>query len=129
MTRLAPLLALCAMSACAATTEPDYGGDLVARMAYVDSTAITPIPSVCASACTLHVAKGCITPNTRMGFHGPLANSGIGLLPSVWEQYSRIMADYYPPALAEWFIAEARYSRDLIWLDYEQLLAMGVEGC
>lgn len=129
MTRLALSLALCAVSACAATPEPDYGGDLVARMAYVDSATVTPIPSVCASDCTLHVAKGCIEPDTRLGFHGPLANSGIGLLPSVWEKHSRNMAEYYPAALAAWFIAEGRYSRDLIWMDYGQLVEMGVDPC
>lgn len=64
---------------------------------------------VCYSTCTmfLGVPGACVDPNTTFGFHGP-SRSGRRLAQQDFDYFSRVMANYYPQPLQEWFMAEGR---------------------
>lgn len=109
--------------------EPRYAliADLRARGEHV------AIGGICYSACTLYLGLEtvCVTPDARLGFHGPSSNlPGLPLPHADFERQSQRMASHYPPAIHHWFLREARYvTRSLYVLDGAQLVAMGARAC
>lgn len=98
------------------TVANDYGGPLDDRYAFLDALRANGVRvrvtgQHCVSACTLYLGlpDTCVSPRTVFGFHGPSSQIyGVGLAPAEFDRASRQMADRYPPALARWFMAEAR---------------------
>lgn len=115
----------------------DMGGALEPRYAFLEDLRNrgerVEIAGECYSACTLYLGleKVCVMPQARLGFHGPSTNlPGIPLPLADFERQTRRMASYYPPAIRQWFLAEARHvTQSLYVLDGAQLIAMGVLAC
>lgn len=115
----------------------DMGGVLETRVAQVSKLRNTgrriEIRGKCHSSCTLFLglANTCVSPDARLGFHGPSsAIYGIGLPPEEFERWSRQMASHYPPALARWFMNDARYTTvGMKVLTGRDLIRMGVHRC
>lgn len=116
----------------------DYGGLLVERLAEVDAlldaqTVVEIRGAICNSACTLYLGLPdvCVTPQVRLGFHGPASMvAGIGLLPSEFERLSQEMARRYPPPVASWFLQEARYvTNGVAEITGAALIQAGVRAC
>lgn len=90
------------------------------------------ITGTCLSACTmlLGLSNSCVSPRAKLGFHGPSTRSGI---PLTWENFDRIsrqMADFYPPKIRAWFIAEARLvTRDYVAISGAEAIRMGARAC
>ena len=115
----ATILAL-TLSATAAIANPliisdDMGGPLEDRMEILANLRGSDRPVIirgkCYSSCTLYLGlpQTCVEPQAVFGFHGPSSSIyGLALPPDEFEYWSRIMADHYPPALAEWFMAKGR---------------------
>jgi len=86
---------------------------------------------VCYSTCTMFLGLpgACIDPNTTFGFHGP-SSSGRRLAQQDFDYFSRVMADYYPKPLRDWFMAEGRNRISGVYkVKGSQIIAMGVPGC
>ncbi len=98
------------------TVGTDYGGRLDTRIAFIESlrrrgVQVRITGADCASACTLYLGlpRSCVSPHTMFRFHGPSSQIyGVGLGPTAFDRWSRLMARQYPPQLARWFMAEAR---------------------
>ena len=82
----------------------DPGGSIAARVAMVRDGGPVEIAGRCASSCTMHLANGCVTPGAVLVFHGPQTVVGFDL-------WSDVMAWHYPPAIADWFMAQGRYGQ------------------
>ena len=83
----------------------------------------------CASACTLllGVADVCVAPDATFLFHGPVGSSG-PLPRRNFDRVSQLMADHYPPALAEWFMRTGRGTpgdRPLYQISGAQIITYG----
>ena len=115
----------------------DMGGALEQRYALLEDLRRRgeriEIAGECYSACTLYLGlEGvCVMPQARLGFHGPsTAFPGLPLPAADFERQTQRMASYYPPAIRNWFLAEARHvTRSLYVLDGAQLIAMGTPAC
>ena len=86
---------------------------------------------VCYSTCTmfLGVPDACVDPNTTFGFHGP-SRSGRRLAQQDFDYFSRVMADYYPQPLQEWFMTEGRNRISGVYkVKGSQIISMGVPAC
>ena len=105
----------------------DPGGLILPRLEAVRDNPCVVISGFCASACTLHLAapQVCIGRGATLGFHGP---SGAGR----WrDYYVTVIADHYPPKLAEWYLSGPAdlQSYELAILNADQAAALGVQVC
>ena len=116
----------------------DPGGDLIARVNMLEELRRTGQrieirPGYCRSACTLYLGlpNTCTYRNVRFGFHGPTSNTrGIGLLPSEFDRWSRVMASYYPAQLQGWFMETGRNVPDgYIFITGAEMIRLGVPEC
>lgn len=94
----------------------DHGGTVSTRVSQIaqlrrSGRAVEIRGEHCYSSCTMYLAlpRLCIHPDTIFGFHGP-SDFGKPLLPQQFEYWSRIIADHYPPSLADWYMRVARHS-------------------
>ena len=87
----------------------------------------------CFSACTVFLAaeRACVAPWTRFGFHAPSdPRTGRKLQGAAFEHATAHVAGYYRPALARWWMARGRHTRDgLAMLTGAELIAMGYPAC
>jgi hypothetical protein len=86
---------------------------------------------ICYSACTMYLGAEnvCISPATVFGFHGP-SRRGRALPASEFEYWSKIMAQYYPAGLREWFMQTARYSgSNVMQVNGSELIKAGYASC
>lgn len=67
------------------------------------------ILGTCASACTMWLANGCVHPEATLTFHGAEYPSGDPMTSDRQDYWDGIMAKYYPPQIADWFMAEVRF--------------------
>lgn len=88
----------------------DPGGSVQARIWQVEAGPPAVIVGTCASACVMHLARGCVAPGAVLIFHGPHGPDGRPLPPAEAERWSRVIARHLPPALAAWYMAEGRFS-------------------
>lgn len=110
------------------TIRNDRGGNVVEYMGKM--LALKPnarIDGVCASACTIYLARACVTPRARVMFHAAFD-----------ERTGRIDADmtlrmskFYTPDLRKWFMANAAHlsGLDYVELSGAQAIALGARGC
>lgn len=116
----------------------DLGGDLAQRVTQVEELrrAGTPvrIEGVCVSACTLYLGlpNACVMPGAKLGFHGPRTRlPGIPLPHDDFEYQTRVMAGYYPGAIRDWFMTEARMLTTASYyaISGAQAISMGARSC
>jgi hypothetical protein len=100
----------------------DPGGPIAARAALIAvESEPAEIRGTCASACTMHLATGCVWPKAVLIFHGPAAP------PESFDHWSAAMARHYPPAIADWFMAEGRYGQ---WrMTGAEAIRLGARAC
>lgn len=115
----------------------DMGGPVAERLVKVQRLDAqgTPVRILgnCISACTLYLGlrKTCVSPEARLGFHGPSSRlAGIPLPYEEFDRVSRQMAAHYPEAIRQWFLSEARFETDsYIVITGRQAIAMGARSC
>lgn len=86
---------------------------------------------VCYSTCTMFLGLPgtCVNPDTVFGFHGP-SSSGRRLAKQEFDYFSRVMAEYYPLPLKNWFMAEGRNRISGVYkVKGSQIIAMGIPAC
>lgn len=135
---LAVAVALLPIGSQAEIVRRDMGGDLNQRVVQVEQmrAAGTPvrIEGLCVSACTLYLGlpNACVSPGAALGFHGPRTRlPGIPLPAADFERLTQVMANYYPGAIREWFMREARMlnTSDYYVLTGRQAISMGARQC
>ena len=106
----------------------DWRGAEIRRLAAEGRS--VEIVGECVSACTMYLAIGCVGPDARLTFHGP-SYFGMPISRHDFDVWSQYIADHYPPALSEWFMATARHRNHLPLppLGQAQLVAMGARAC
>ena len=115
----------------------DMGGSVEQRIHEVEklraSGTSVRIEGTCVSACTLYLglAKSCVAPNARLGFHGPRTRLvGIPMPRKDFDRQSLRMATYYPGQIRRWFMTEARMiTQDYYTITGAQAAAMGARLC
>jgi len=110
------------------TIRNDGGGNVVAYMGKMLS--LKPdakIDGWCASACTIYLAKVCVTPRSRIVFHAAFDEVRGKIDVSMTES----MAKFYPEPLRKWFMANAAhlYGNDYVELSGAQVIALGARKC
>lgn len=80
------------------------------------------IEGQCASACTMLLAVGCVTPGARLGFHRPEASSHLA-------EWTRRMARLLPPRLARWYLDGPAASRAVVWITGAEAIRLGARRC
>jgi hypothetical protein len=80
------------------------------------------IEGKCASACTMFLKVGCVTPGARLGFHAPTGTSNPA-------RFARIMAEYLPPRLARWYLAGPWKSDIPVWITGTEAIRLGARRC
>ncbi len=121
----------------AITVKRDLGGSVAERIQQVRQLSATGTPvrieGTCISACTLllGVPTTCVSPQARLGFHGPSSRlRGIPLPPEEYERVSRQMAEMYPAELRRWFMAKARlYTTSYLVISGGEAIRMGARAC
>ena len=86
---------------------------------------------ICYSTCTmlLGLPNTCISPDTQFGFHGPSKN-GRRLAPDRFEYYSRVIAQYYPSQLNDWYMKTGRKRINGVHrIKGQDIIQMGIEAC
>ncbi|SHJ10256.1 hypothetical protein [Wenxinia saemankumensis] len=75
----------------------DRGGRIGARAALIRAE-VEPaeIQGRCMSACTMHLATGCVHSGARLIFHLPTPDT---------QHWREVLAGHYPPAIAAWFLS------------------------
>ena len=113
------------------TVRHDLGGNIGDRLGEMHTMRGVKIDGTCASACTLYLGlpETCLTKRAKLGFHGPNLPSGRKMPKVAFEGWTKAMAEKYPPAIARWFMAEARYSDDLIYIKADQAVKLGARMC
>jgi len=114
----------------------DRGGYLHDRLIELgnlqrNGTAVEIRGRICYSTCTmfLGLSETCVDPKTTFGFHGP-SRGGRKLSPQKFDYFSRVMADYYPPQLRDWFMREGRHRISGVYkIKGADLIRMGVPAC
>lgn len=114
----------------------DYGGLLHKRLSQLEvlrrsGQRVEIRGQHCYSTCTLFLAlpNACISPETLFGFHGP-SRSGARLQPSVFEKYSRLIANHYPRKLRNWYLRKGRTRIDGLYkMAGHRLVRMGAKSC
>jgi hypothetical protein len=82
----------------------DPGGSITVRVAQIEAGAAPVIAGHCYSSCTMHLTGGCFMPEAVLLFHAPTGPRGEPLSPEREAHWRRVMARYYPPAIARWFL-------------------------
>lgn len=111
----------------------DAGGFVAARVARVAALGDREvrIEGYCASACSMYLGARnvCVTRDATIGIHGP-SFFGMPLPAAEFEYWSKVIAGYYPPAIAEWFMETARYRTvGLYTLAGAEVIRHGVREC
>ena len=86
---------------------------------------------ICYSTCTmlLGLPETCVLPETQFGFHGPSLN-GRRLAPDRFEYFSRVIAQYYPRPLRDWYMDTGRKRLNRIYrISGSEIIAMGIQAC
>ncbi|WP_460273033.1 hypothetical protein [Celeribacter sp. ULVN23_4] len=116
----------------------DPGGVLAERVREIErmrasGLQVRIVDGYCNSACTMYlgVPNSCISKNVSFGFHGPMSQFyGMALPPDDFEYWSGVMASYYPRAIQDWFLKEARFTTvGLIKVSGRELIKLGVREC
>lgn len=115
--KFAYFIAAITLSGCAQGGAVDYGGNILKRQLIV-ATKRVELPPVCYSACTMHMANGCVRPEIELGFHKATHPSG-----------TRTMSRYYPPEIRDWYLIGPASSFEIVALTGAQAIAMGAEEC
>lgn len=87
--------------------------------------------SVCFSTCTMLIGlpQTCVSPRTTFGFHGP-SSYGRKLSPQRFEWASQVIAQYYPPALKQWYVTTGRHRTSGVYrISGSELIRMGIRQC
>lgn len=113
---------------CCLITSALAACDLGGYVAQYRGAWIGPLPLVCASACTMYLDTGCVTPVHRLGFHGPSSASG-ALSRRDFDLASEMIAEHYPPQIREAFMREWRHSARLTWIDGAEAVRLGAVAC
>lgn len=87
----------------------DGGGGLVTYARAVEAGPPAEIRGVCASACTMWLANGCVHPDATLIFHEPVYPSGDPMPPDRFDYWTAYMARHYPPAIDDWYMREGRF--------------------
>ena len=125
------LLSSCSDLAPERTAARDPGGSVLLRAAEIAALERRGmekrIAGECLSACTLYLglSTACFEEGATLGFHGPRLVVGRPLPDAQARRLAAFMASYYPPRVAEWFMAEARFSRRMIRVPAAELVARG----
>ena len=85
----------------------------------------------CMSACTMYLSlpQVCVAANATFGFHGP-SFYGIPLNDYDFNYWSEVIAAHYPPAIAEWYMTEARFAvHRLRRISGAEMIRQGVQQC
>lgn len=135
--KLVAVMIICVGPAEALTVRRDYGGSVADRIAQVRTLAQqgaeVRIVGTCVSACTLllGVPGACVSPSARLGFHGPGTRiKGLPLPRREYERVSLQMAAFYPEAIGQWFMSDARHiTGDYKLITGAQAIAMGANPC
>lgn len=100
----------------------DYGGSVTERSDFIrrlerDKSRVEIRGRHCLSSCTMMLGvKGvCVQANTIFGFHGP-SRQGVPLPKAQFEQASQFIASHYPPQLRRWYLSEARFSLNSLYV-------------
>lgn len=117
--------------------QADPGGAVSQRIAEIQAFrkqgVRVHIEGQCNSSCTLYLGmpQTCVSRQARLGFHGPMSQfAGIPLPPQQFEEWSQLMASYYPSPVRKWFLKDARYTLDGIkTISGTQLIKLGVPEC
>lgn len=113
------------------TVARDPGGSILLRAAEIAALEAQGIEKriagECLSACTLYLglSTACFEEGAVLGFHGPRLAMGLELGPAQFDALSRLMAAYYPPRVAQWFMAEARHVDAMIRVPASDLIRRG----
>ncbi|WP_108838558.1 hypothetical protein [Tateyamaria sp. Alg231-49] len=87
--------------------------------------------AICFSTCTMFLGlpNTCISPNTTFGFHGP-SSYGRPLDTVTFNRASKVIANYYPESLKQWYMAEGRFKiRSISRVKGENIIKMGIRAC
>lgn len=133
---LAPLLPSAATAQQSYVVGSDRGGYLHDRLVELNNLERNNVRveirgRVCYSTCTMFLGLpgACVDPETTFGFHGP-SRSGRRLAQKDFDYFSRVMADYYPKPLKEWFMAEGRNRISGVYkVKGSKIIEMGVPAC
>jgi len=114
----------------------DRGGLIRERLLRISSLRHSGTPvriegDFCYSSCTLYLGleQTCVRPTTTFGFHGP-SFGGRPMPAPDFEYTSQIMATYYPPAIRDWFLNEARHEiRAVARVSGAELIRHGIRAC
>lgn len=116
----------------------DPGGILAERVREIErirasGVQVRIVDGYCNSACTMYlgVPNTCASEKVSFGFHGPMSQFyGMALPPDDFEYWSGVMASYYPRAIQDWFLKEARFTTvGLIKVSGRELIKLGVREC
>ena len=114
--------------ACAANVIlSDSGGLLRDYAARVEAGPPAEIMGTCASACTMWLANGCVHPGAVLVFHPPSYASGAPMPDDRQAHWAGFMAEYYPPAIASWYMSEGRHG--VHRMSGAQAIEMGAVPC
>jgi len=128
---IAAALAILPISAYAQshTVHIDLGGDVGVRGNKINRMILTgervEIRGVCASACTMLLAVGCVYPGARLGFHAPTIHRG----PYTVEWWSQAIANYYPQRMADWYLAGPAHNSTMTWITGVDAVNLGAQQC
>lgn len=111
---------LITLTACTTIIDHDAGGYIAERSAYIAASPSVEIRGYCASACTMHLANGCVHPTATLVFHGPITTDR-------FDYWSAIMAEHYPPALSDWFMTTGRFGE--YTMTGQEAINMGASEC
>ena len=114
----------------------DPGGEIGVRLRHLahlrDQGAEVRIMGECHSACTLSLGldTACVSPQARLGFHGPRPAPGHSLTAAETRGWTETMAAHYPEPLRGWFLARmAEDPEPLRVLRGADLIRAGVPAC
>lgn len=86
----------------------------------------------CHSSCTMlaFLPQTCIDPTTTFGFHGPFIDRR-KMTEKEFDEWSRFMAQFYPPDFRRWFLQKARYAKryELMRVSGKELIRFGARAC
>lgn len=105
----------------------DPGGGINSYARAVDAGPPAEIRGYCASACTMWLANGCVHPDATLAFHGAVYPSGNPMPPDRQDYWDGYMAEYYPPAIAAWYMTLGRFGENR--LSGAQAIEMGAVPC
>lgn len=110
------------------TIRHDGGGNVVTYMGRM--LTLKPnakIDGWCASACTIYLAKACVTPRSTLMFHAAFDERK----KQIDVRMTESMSKFYPEPLREWFMESAAhlYGNNYVELSGAQVIALGAREC